>query len=99
MYPGVHVDDGAQLRGVGLWLRWASTSFRNRLRAVRGAPRKALATDPAGTNTRGLTGRSSPTGTPLRVTVKVSPLSRALMMRPLSLRSSRWVILRLISQV
>src|SRR6478609_5344443 len=40
---------------------------------------------------RGLYGRNSPTGLPLRVTMKSSPSSSALMISPLLLRSSRWV--------
>lgn len=49
----------------------------------------------AGTNTRCRSGTSSPTGAPLRVTTKDSPLSKARMISPLWLRSSRCVISRL----
>src|SRR5512146_82273 len=45
---------------------------------------------------RFLIGRSSPTGTPLRVTMKSSPSSRARMISPLWLRSSLWLSLRVI---
>ena len=76
-------------RGVGSWLIAASTSQRNRVRAIRGARQYAAVTTSAGTNARGLTGTNSPTGTPSRVTVKASPLSSDRMIRPLSLRSSR----------
>ena len=51
----------------------------------------------AATNCRDFTGaHASPTGTPLRVTRKDSPRSRPRMMSPLALRSSRWVMGRLI---
>lgn len=46
----------------------------------------------AGTNMRRLTGINSPTGTPLRVTMKDSPRSSPRMISPLSLRRVRWVI-------
>lgn len=48
------------------------------------------------TNCRRPIGRSSPTGTPLRVTTKSSPRSSARMISPLWLRNSRWVSSRVI---
>ena len=56
---------------------------------MRGAPAKAARAASAGTNIRWRTGINSPTGTPLRVTTKDFPLSRARITLPLSLRSSR----------
>ena len=74
-------------------------SFRKRPGATRGATAKAARAASVGTNTRCRRGISSPTGTPLRVTMNAFPLSRARMIRPLSLRSSRWVIRRLIAGI
>ena len=57
-----------------------------------GAPPKAPTAASAETNLRRRSGASSPTGTPLRVTTKLCPRSRARMISPLSLRNSRWLI-------
>ena len=72
-----------------------SISLRKRAGATRGAPANTATAVSAGTNCRRRNGISSPTGTPLRVTTKDCPLSSARMIRPLSLRSSRCVIRRL----
>ena len=75
----------------------ASRSFRNRLDRTRGAPAKAARAVSAGTNTRCRKGINSPTATPFLVTMNDFPLSSARMTRPLSLRSSRWVMRRLMT--
>src|SRR5216117_2007736 len=69
-------------------------SFLNCLKSMCGAPRKISRSSSFGTNTRRRIGFSSATGTPLRVTMKRSPRSRARMILPLSLRSSRCVMFR-----
>ena len=80
---------------MGSWLIKLSISLRKRAGATRGAPANTATAVSAGTNCRRRNGISSPTGTPLRVTTKDCPLSSARMIRPLSLRSSRCVIRRL----
>ena len=57
-----------------------------------GAPRNISTTADALTKRCRLSGTSSPTGTPSRVTVKLAPSPSARMTRPLSLRSVRWLI-------
>jgi len=93
------MDAAGQARGVMSWSIAASASDRNRSAATAVAPANAASAMPAATNCRDLTGVSSPTGTPLRVTRKDSPRSRPRMISPLELRSSRWVIERATARV
>ena len=80
---------------MGSWLIKLSISLRKRAGTTRGALANTATAVSAGTNCRWRNGISSPTGTPLRVTTKDWPLSSARMIRPLSLRSSRCVMRRL----
>ena len=80
---GVLIDVGVDLFPELLW---------HRLDRHRGGGCRAS----VGTNCRRPIGRSSPTGTPLRVTTKSSPRSSARMISPLWLRNSRWVSSRVI---
>lgn len=59
---------------------------------MRGAALKAWLNAGPFTTRRRRTGVNSPTGTPLRVTTKISPSSSRRMMSPLLLRNSRWLI-------
>ena len=72
----------------------ASRSARNRRASIRGARLVASAMTALGTNRRGSIGRSSATGTPLRVTMILWPAWTSRRIAPESLRSSRWVITR-----
>jgi hypothetical protein len=73
---------------------YASKSARSRAYSTLGRRAKASFSSFVGTKVRRGTGVSRPTGTPLRVMTKVSPLSSARIISALSFRNSRWVIVR-----
>lgn len=81
-----------QPRGSRSWVATRSRSVRRRANSTLGAPRNIATAASALTNRCRRRGVSSPTGTPLLVTMKLSPWSSPLMISPLSFRSCRWLI-------
>ncbi len=77
------------------WSTTVSRSARSRPASIRGARRPASAIAARGTNLPGEMGRSSATGTPLRVMTIVCPAWTSRKTAPESLRSSRWEMILL----
>ena len=96
-------DDGGVEQSRGSCQSWAtgsataSKSTRKSARSTRGARRAAAAIALRGTNRRGGMGRNSAIGVPLRVTVMICPPCTSRRTAAESLRSSRWVMTRLMA--